>query len=264
MQCSALVIDDEPLARKRMISLLEPYSSEIEILGEAGSGAQAIKMIHETLPDVVFLDIQMPDMDAFEVLHSLSANDVPLVIFTTAYDNFALKAFDENTVDYLLKPVDPDRLAVSIEKLRRQIPQVDDTTVPPGFSWEKLCNLVDMSALYLQRLQVKVGDRIVFVNIDEVVRFHSEEKYTTVYTVNGQYVIDTPTRKETGSEAFYACTSFAYRGNRLHRRMPQGRCRAHGYGASRQGGDAAHCQPLAGEKNQKPVDELRNYLLGHR
>ena len=69
---------------------------------------------------------------------------------------------------------------------------MDDTTIPPGFSWEKLRNLVDMSALYLQRLQVKVGDRIVFVNIDEVIRFHSEEKYTTVYTINGQYVIDTP------------------------------------------------------------------------
>ena len=192
MQCTALVIDDEPLARKRIVSLLEPFSSEIEILGEAGSGAQAVKMIHEMLPDVVFLDIQMPDMDAFEVLHSLQGEDMPLVIFTTAYDNFALKAFEENTVDYLLKPVDPERLATAIEKLRRMIPQVDDTTVPPGFSWEKLCNLVDMSALYLQRLQVKVGDRIVFVNIDEVIRFHSEEKYTTVYTVNGQYVIDTP------------------------------------------------------------------------
>ena len=192
MQCTALIIDDEPLARKRMISLLEPYSSEIEILGEAGSGTQAVKMIHEMLPDVVFLDIQMPDMDAFEVLHSLQGDDVPLVIFTTAFDNFALKAFEENTVDYLLKPVDSERLAVAIEKLRRLIPQVDDTTVPPGFSWEKLCNLVDMSALYLQRLQVKVGDRIVFVNIDEIIRFHSEEKYTTVYTVNGQYVIDTP------------------------------------------------------------------------
>ena len=192
MQCTALVIDDEPLARKRMVSLLEPFSSEIEILGEAGSGAQAVKMIHEMLPDVVFLDVQMPDMDAFEVLHSLQGDDMPLVIFTTAYDNFALKAFEENTVDYLLKPVDPERLATAIEKLRRMIPQVDDTTVPPGFSWEKLCNLVDMSALYLQRLQVKVGDRIVFVNIDEVIRFHSEEKYTTVYTVNGQYVIDTP------------------------------------------------------------------------
>ena len=192
MQCTALVIDDEPLARKRMMQLLEPFSSEIEILGEAGSGAQAVKMIHEMLPDVVFLDIQMPDMDAFEVLHSLRGEDMPLVIFTTAYDNFALKAFEENTVDYLLKPVDPERLATAIEKLRRMIPQVDDTTVPPGFSWEKLCNLVDMSVLYLQRLQVKVGDRIVFVNIDEVIRFHSEEKYTTDYTVNGQYVIDTP------------------------------------------------------------------------
>ncbi|WP_295038138.1 LytTR family DNA-binding domain-containing protein [uncultured Fibrobacter sp.] len=192
MQCTALVIDDEPLARKRMMQLLEPFSSEIEILGETGSGAQAVKMIHEMLPDVVFLDIQMPDMDAFEVLHSLRGEDMPLVIFTTAYDNFALKAFEENTVDYLLKPVDPERLATAIEKLRRMIPQVDDTTVPPGFSWEKLCNLVDMSVLYLQRLQVKVGDRIVFVNIDEVIRFHSEEKYTTVYTVNGQYVIDTP------------------------------------------------------------------------
>ena len=192
MQCTALVIDDEPLARKRMVSLLEPFSSEIEILGEAGSGAQAVKMIHEMLPDVVFLDIQMPDMDAFEVLHSLQGDDMPLVIFTTAYDNFALKAFEENTVDYLLKPVDPERLATAIEKLRRMIPQVDDTTVPTGFSWEKLCNLVDLSALYLQRLQVKVGDRIVFVNFDEVIRFHSEEKYTTVYTVNGQYVIDTP------------------------------------------------------------------------
>ena len=192
MQCSALVIDDEPLARKRMISLLEPYSSEIEILGEAGSGAQAVKMIHEMMPDVVFLDIQMPDMDAFEVLHSLDGDDVPLVIFTTAYDNFALKAFEENTVDYLLKPVAPERLASSIEKLRKAIPQVDDTTVPSDLNWEKLRHLVDMSGLYLQRLQVQVGDRILFVNIDEVIRFHSEEKYTTVYTVNGQYVIDTP------------------------------------------------------------------------
>lgn len=191
MQCTALVIDDEPLARKRMISLLEPYSSEIEILGEAGSGAQAVKMIHEMMPDVVFLDIQMPDMDAFEVLHSLQGDDVPLVIFTTAYDNFALKAFEENTVDYLLKPVAPERLSASIEKLRKAIPQVDDTTIPADLNWEKLRNLVDMSGLYLQRLQVKVGDRIIFVNIDEVIRFHSEEKYTTVYTVNGQYVIDT-------------------------------------------------------------------------
>ena len=189
---TALIADDEPLARVRMRSLLEAYSGEIEILGEASSGTQTIEKIHELDPDVVFLDIQMPDMDAFEVLHSLQGDDVPLVIFTTAFDNFALKAFEENTVDYLLKPVAPERLAAAIEKLRKAIPQVDDTTIPADLNWEKLRNLVDMSGLYLQRLQVKVGDRIVFVNIDEVIRFHSEEKYTTVYTVNGQYVIDTP------------------------------------------------------------------------
>ena len=159
MQCTALVIDDEPLARKRMVSLLEPFSSEIEILGEAGSGAQAVKMIHEMLPDVVFLDIQMPDMDAFEVLHSLQGEDMPLVIFTTAYDNFALKAFEENTVDYLLKPVDPERLATAIEKLRRMIPQVDDTTVPPGFSWEKLCNLQYVIDTPLVELEKKLDPR---------------------------------------------------------------------------------------------------------
>lgn len=193
MQCSALIIDDEPLARKRMAFLLEPYASEIEIIGEAGSGEQAVKMIHNLLPDVIFLDIQMPDMDAFDLLKAVLPDEVPLVIFTTAFDNFALKAFEENTVDYLLKPVEPERLAVAIEKLRRQIPVIDEvSTIPAGFNWEKLRNIVDLSAMYLQRLQVKVGDRILFVNIDDVIRFHSEEKYTTVYTQNNQYVIDTP------------------------------------------------------------------------
>lgn len=191
MQCTALVIDDEPLARKRMIALLEGYSSEIEILGEAESGAQAVSKIKELVPDVVFLDIQMPDMDAFEVLHSLEPDEVPLVIFTTAYDNFALQAFEENTVDYLLKPVESERLTAAIEKLRRFIPNQDlEVPVPAEFSWEKFRNLVDLSNFYLQRLQVKKGDRIVFVNIDEVIRFHSEDKYTTVYTVSDQHIID--------------------------------------------------------------------------
>lgn len=193
MQCTALVIDDEPLARKRMISLLEEYSSEIEILGEAESGAQAISKIKEMTPDVVFLDIQMPDMDAFEVLHALDADEVPLVIFTTAYDNFALKAYEENTVDYLLKPVEPERLAIAVEKLSKQVPEEKlDIPVPPDFSWERFRNIVDLSGFYMQRLQVKKGDRILFVNIDEVIRFHSEDKYTTVYTVNDQHIIDTP------------------------------------------------------------------------
>ncbi|MCF0224897.1 MAG: response regulator transcription factor [Fibrobacter sp.] len=193
MQFSAIIVDDEPLARKRIRSLLEQCSSDIEILGEAGSGIQAINMIHEYLPDVVFLDIQMPDMDGFDVLHKLPTDEIPLVVFTTAYDHFAVKAFEEDTVDYLLKPVELERLEAAIEKICRRLPN-DETaqTLPQDIDWDKLREIVSHNGMYLQRLQVKIGGRIIFVNIDEVVRFFSEEKYTTVCTINGQYIIDTP------------------------------------------------------------------------
>lgn len=187
MQCSALIIDDEPLARKRLRTLLEPFSGEIEILGEAGSGAQAVEMIHDLAPDVVFLDIQMPDMDAFDVLHKLDADFVPKVIFTTAYEDFAVKAFEENTVDYLLKPIDSDRLAGAIEKLRQQ--SMNQIAAPEGFSWDQLRKLVNLGGEYMQRFLVRFGDRVLFINADEVIRFRSEDKYTYIHTVNGQYII---------------------------------------------------------------------------
>ena len=187
---TALIADDEPLARMRMRSLLDAYSNEIEILGEASSGAQTIQKIHELDPDVVFLDIQMPDMDAFEVLRSLNEDDIPLIVFTTAYDNFALRAFEENTVDYLLKPIDPERLQATMAKLRKRMPHEGGLGVPADFSWEKFKELMSSSSLYMQRLQVKLPDRILLVNMDEVIRFQSEEKYTTAYTTTSQYVID--------------------------------------------------------------------------
>lgn len=193
MQCKALVVDDEPLARVRMKSLLEAYASEIAVIGEAGSGVQCIDKIQELDPDVIFLDIQMPDMDAFEVLKNIGEDDMPLIIFTTAYENFALRAYEENTVDYLLKPVDPERLEVAIEKLRKRIPDVaEQQQMPADFSWEKFREMFNARENYLQRIQVKIGDRILLVNVDEVIRFHSEEKYTTVYTLTNQYIIDTP------------------------------------------------------------------------
>ena len=192
MHCRALVVDDEPLARLRMRSLLEPYASELEIVGEASSGAQAINKIEELLPDVVFLDIQMADMDAFEALRNLE-EDVPLIVFTTAYDNFALRAYEENTVDYLLKPVEPARLEKTIEKLRKLLATAEsENQLPENFSWDSFRQLVNSANNYLQRVQVKIGDRILLISVDEIIRFHSEEKYTTVYALSGQYVIDTP------------------------------------------------------------------------
>ena len=193
MHCSALIVDDEPLARRRLRTMLEEkYSSEIEILEEACSGEQAIERIKDYAPDVVFLDIQMPDMDAFEVLNSLEKDDVPLIIFTTAFDNFALRAFDENTVDYVLKPISPERLDSAIEKLRKFFPEVEESVPETGLTWEKLKSLVEVNTNYLRRIQVRIGDRIVLVKLDKVIRFHSEEKYTVIYTENNQFIINTP------------------------------------------------------------------------
>lgn len=193
MLCKTLIVDDEPLARMRIRSLLEPYASELEVVGEAGSGAQAVEKIQELDPDVIFLDIQMPDMDAFEVLHELGDDDMPLVVFTTAYDNFALRAFEENTVDYLLKPVDPERLATTIEKLRKRFPTLEsEQQMPADFSWEKFRSMVDPGGFFMQRIQVKIGNRILLIGVDEIIRFQSEEKYTTIYTPTNQYVIETP------------------------------------------------------------------------
>ena len=127
MQARTLIIDDEPLARMRIRSLLEKYSEDLEIVDEASSGSQAISKINELAPDVVFLDIQMPDMDAFEVLKNVDEDIMPLIVFTTAYENFALRAYEENTVDYLLKPVDPERLESTMEKLRKRLPDIEAT-----------------------------------------------------------------------------------------------------------------------------------------
>lgn len=193
MQTKVLVVDDEPLARMRLKSLLEPYASELEVVGEAGSGAQTLEKIAELDPDVIFLDIQMPDMDAFEVLKRIDEDDMPLIVFTTAYENFALRAYEENTVDYLLKPIDPDRLENTIEKLRKRIPAVSkEQQMPADFTWEKFRDMMSAGGSYLQRVQVKIGDRILLVNVDEIIRFHSEEKYTMIYTPTSQYIIDTP------------------------------------------------------------------------
>ena len=194
MQARTLIIDDEPLARMRLRSLLEKYSDDLDVVDEAASGNQAISKINELAPDVVFLDIQMPDMDAFEVLKNVDEDMMPLIVFTTAHENFALRAFEENTVDYLLKPVDPERLESTMEKLRKRLPaMVESQEMPADFSWDKFRSLMaSMNDLYLQRIQVKIGDRILLVNVDEIIRFHSEEKYTTVYTPTNQYIIDTP------------------------------------------------------------------------
>src|SRR5678815_4024217 len=113
----AIIIDDEPAARRLLKSMLSSNAEWIAVLAEASNGAEAIKMINEIRPDLVFLDIQMPDYTGFEVLEKIE--NQPNVIFTTAYEQYAIKAFESFSIDYLLKPIREERLQFALEKLKQ-------------------------------------------------------------------------------------------------------------------------------------------------
>ena len=116
----AIVVDDEPLAVRLLVEILGRFSN-IEVIAECGSSVDAIKQIQRLAPDLVFLDIQMPTNSGFDVVREIQADVMPLVVFVTAYDEYALQAFDVFAVDYLLKPVDPERLTLTIEQVQERI-----------------------------------------------------------------------------------------------------------------------------------------------
>ena len=160
----ALVIDDERLARKELIKLLEDFP-EVEILGEAANADEAFELINSLNPDLLFLDIQMPGKTGFELLEMLDS--VPKVIFTTAYDEYALKAFEVNALDYLLKPIQLDRLNETITKL--EPPQQEETEEK-----EHKLGLKD-------QVFVKDGDKCWFVSLKDIRYFESDGNYIKVF-----------------------------------------------------------------------------------
>ncbi len=116
----AMVIDDEPLARRSVRRFLKAYA-DVELIGECGDGESAVAAILTKQPDLVFLDVQMPEMDGFEVVRKIGADRMPVTIFVTAYDRYALRAFDENAVDYLLKPFEKERFERALMRARERI-----------------------------------------------------------------------------------------------------------------------------------------------
>lgn len=170
----ALIIDDERLARKELAKLLEEHPS-IEIVGEAVNADEAYQMINDLNPDLLFLDIQMPDKTGFQLLEMLDS--VPLVVFTTAYDEFALKAFEVNALDYLLKPIQAERLAETVAKLAER--RAKSSGARDG---EKKLGLKD-------QVFVKDGDRCWFVSLSNVRMFESDGNYIKVYFDNNRPMI---------------------------------------------------------------------------
>ncbi|MFN8289518.1 MAG: response regulator [Chitinophagaceae bacterium] len=176
----ALVIDDEPAARRLMKSLLLEHEEVIEVVGEAGNGREALQKIAELKPDIIFLDIQMPDLTGFEVIEQLEHK--PNIIFTTAYEQYALKAFETFSIDYLLKPIREERLAQSIAKLKQ---------------FGRLTGGIDIASLQqmIQQLKapqkasalpIRTGDRINLVKFETISYLEAQDKYVYIHTVDGQ------------------------------------------------------------------------------
>ena len=183
---TTLLIDDEPIALGRLKRLLTQFDDLIEVVGEALNGLEGIQKIETLRPNLLFLDIEMPQMTGFEMLSRLSY--MPMVVFVTAYDQYAIKAFEENSIDYLLKPVEKERLAKTMDKLRNLRPEQEQT-----LSQESLRQLIGsmVPKKEMHSISVKSGDKILFVPLSDISFFQAEDKYVLLNTVdNKQYLMN--------------------------------------------------------------------------
>ncbi len=177
---SAILVDDEQAAHYALKALLRDYAHLIHISGEALNGKQAIEQINRIKPDLIFLDIQMPDMNGFEVLRHLEYK--PYIVFCTAFDQYAIDAFNENSVDYLLKPVDEKRFAFCMEKLQRLLPEKPD--------WD-IQSLIELGNKLKEKkkataIPIHVGQKIMLIRCEEIVYCFASEGYVSLFTTEGQ------------------------------------------------------------------------------
>ena len=176
----AIVIDDEPAARRLMKSLLEEHADTVTVIAEAGNGREAIQKIEELNPDLIFLDIQMPDLTGFEVIEKLTRK--PNIIFTTAYEQYAIKAFETFSIDYLLKPIKEERLEQSIEKLKH-FGRLNTSINIAGL--QEIIRQFQAPAK-TTALTIKTGDRIILLRFESIIYLEAQDKYVYVYMADGQ------------------------------------------------------------------------------
>lgn len=184
-----LIADDEPPARAKVRRFLAA-DPEVDVVGEAGSGPEAVEAIRRLRPELLFLDIQMPGADGFGVLAALEGEALPHVVFVTAYDAYALRAFEVHAVDYLLKPFDADRFRTALvrakERVRARVPADDDLEQRIR---RVLAEARPAPAAYLDRVLVRTGGRAVFVRTDEVDWLEAEENYVRLHAGTESYLV---------------------------------------------------------------------------
>ena len=173
----AMIVEDEPLGRAVIRELLRS-DSEVRVIGECANGPDAISMIQQNRPDLLFLDVRMPEMDGFDMLSALPPNHTPAVVFVTAYDEYAVRAFEVNAVDYLLKPFDRERFQRAVERAKSQIRH------EPG-----------QEKMYPERLIVRSAGRIIFVRAEDVDWMESEGNYVRLHVKKESHLLRTTISK---------------------------------------------------------------------
>jgi two-component system, LytTR family, response regulator len=183
----ALVVDDEALAREALREILQEEGA-FEIVRECKNGREAVQAIQKEKLDVVFLDVRMPLLDGFEVVEQVGADKMPLTVFVTAYDSFAIKAFEAQALDYVLKPFDEERFRKTIERIKRQLSRDQDggrtkaEAAPAGLE-DKLRAVLDAyKPGYLDRLPVRTSGRVVFLQMAEIRWIESAGNYVQIFT----------------------------------------------------------------------------------
>jgi two-component system LytT family response regulator len=186
MHLKVLIVDDEPLARDGIKMML---NSDSQVM-EARNGREAVAKIRDEKPDLVLLDVQMPRMDGFAVIEAVGAAHMPAVIFVTAHDQYAVRAFETSAVDYLLKPVTEERFRIAFERARNRL-----RVAPPDESTHQMRAVLDAIAnprRYLSRLAIRSGDRTIFLTIDEVEWIEAAQNYVCVHAGQTTHLLHVP------------------------------------------------------------------------
>ena len=186
MKLKALIVDDEPLARVRVRMMLSE-EQDSEVIGECGSGAEALVAIHKDSPDLLFLDVQMPGMDGFSVLRAIAPVSRAAVVFVTAYDRHALRAFDAHALDYLLKPFKPARFKEALQRARTHIANNDAGATARGLL--DLLNQQKPRTQFLTRLTFKTKEKMVILKTSEVEMIESAGNYVAVHAGKESHIL---------------------------------------------------------------------------
>ncbi len=186
MLFTAMIVDDEPLAREGLRMLLSA-DADISAIQEANDGRQAVSAIRDLRPDLVFLDVQMPEMDGFSVVREIGADRMPAVVFVTAHDKYAIQAFEINAIDYLLKPVTEKRFAGALQRAKTRL-----TARPADENTRQIISLLETIAVprsYLKRLAVRSAGKTVFVDVEDIDWIEAAENYVELHAGRAAHLV---------------------------------------------------------------------------